>query len=95
MNNLIGALHPLGFSKRAGLESTKRKDHQNPDPLKAKGSATRKSETVLRVDVMEWYHPTMLSRQEKSSRRGWPPAIAFGGKVAGAIIACHNEITGH
>jgi hypothetical protein len=30
---------------------------------------------------MEWYHPTVLSRQVKSSRKGWPPAGKAGAEV--------------
>src|SRR5579864_2520814 len=34
---------------------------------------------------MEWYHPTVLSRQEKSSRKGWPPAGAVDTHAPGLV----------
>jgi hypothetical protein len=53
------------------------REHQDPDPFRRGGRRIchpEKQIPSLRVDVMEWYYPTLLSRREKSSRKGWPCA---------------------
>jgi hypothetical protein len=42
MKELPQVPDPLRFSKGARFDSMERKKHQNPNPLKPKGSATRK-----------------------------------------------------
>lgn len=59
--------------------------HQNPDPFRRGGRRIchpEKRIPSLHVDVMEWYHPTALSRQEEDSRKGWAPADVYGFKAA-------------
>lgn len=61
------------------LWAIRRRALPKPDPLKPKGSATRKSATgkaerrCLGVDVLEWYHQTVCLHQEKPAK-GAPPA---------------------
>ncbi|MGA7793848.1 MAG: hypothetical protein WCA19_12490 [Candidatus Acidiferrales bacterium] len=55
----------------------KRNEKSKPRPFKTERVGHPKKLNQSHGDeVLEWYHPAVLSRQEKSSRKGWPPASA-------------------
>jgi hypothetical protein len=64
-------LQPLELeAKVQPSESSKNEARRTPDPLKAKGSATRKSKTQSPgIDVPEWYDTAAHGRQRKSRAR--------------------------
>ena len=76
-----------------------RKKHETGPPTKTQ--TLRKSRRVchpekrnllLRVDVLEWYHPSVIRRQEEKSRMDVPPATLNGKPNLNSPTPCINCI---
>jgi hypothetical protein len=52
-----------------------RRERQNPGPFETERAGHPEGlNPSLGINVLEWYHPTVMHRQEEKTRKGVPPA---------------------